>query len=210
MHLEALTEPRVTLFNQLSEFPGFYLAGGTAIALQLGHRQSVDFDLFRNHPIESKLLQYVEQQFSSESVVSLVNNADELTVTVAGTKLSFVHYPFPVIQGFVHLAGVSVLTVPELAATKAYTIGRRGSLKDYVDLYTIVSGRHSSLDAIITLASQKYGEVFNGRLFLEQLIWLDDIEDEPIVFLGSSVDREHIREYFTQAIQEAQLFSLKK
>ena len=207
MHLEALTEPRQVVFHQLTKFAGYYLAGGTAIALQLGHRRSVDFDLFGDSPIKMGLLRQVEEQFAPETVAPLVNNADELTATVAGTKLSFIHYQFPVLQEFVDLAGVPTLTVQELAATKAYTIGRRGSLKDYVDLYTIVSGGHSSLENIIKLASQKYSDVFNGRLFLEQLVWLEDVEEEPITFLGPTVTKEEIRQVFSEALQAANLLN---
>ncbi len=201
MHRDALTPERQILFGTLPSFPGFYLAGGTALALQLGHRQSIDFDLFTEQLIPSELLNRVETVFKDQTVRPLVNNIDELTVMVTDTKVTFLHYPFPVLGEFVDLEGVKALSVHELAATKAYTIGRRGSLKDYVDLHAVVAGQHATLRDISDLAAQKYGDIFNTRLFLEQLVWLEDIEDEPIVFLGERVTKDEIARFFTEQVE---------
>ena len=69
----------------------------------------------------------------------------------------------------------------EIAATKAYTIGRRGAYKDYIDLYFILSQQHAMLTDIIDVAEKKFGFEFNSRLFLEQLVFLDDVEDKSAV-----------------------------
>jgi hypothetical protein len=95
--------------------------------------------------------------------------------------------------------------VNEIAATKAYTIGRRGALKDYVDLYCTMAGHHASLADIIALAEQKFGSEFNSRLFLEQLVFLDDIEDADIVFLRDSISRDDISLFFRARIRELAL-----
>src|SRR5580658_2232057 len=131
MHREVLTKPAAALFPSLSGFRGFYLAGGTALALQLGHRVSVDFDLFCDDAIPRTLLERVRDVFAGTELSTLVNNADELTVLVNGVKLTFLAYPFPAREPFVRYDEVLLLSVREIAATKAYTIGRRGSFKDY-------------------------------------------------------------------------------
>lgn len=202
MHRAALTPERQLLFGTLPKLADFYLAGGTALALQLGHRQSVDFDLFTDQPLPNQFLSEVENVFSNYSVTPMVNNADELTVRVAETKLTLIHYPFPIMEPLIMLDDVRALGVLELAATKAYTIGRRGSLKDYVDLYAVVSGQSATLEQISELAGRKYGDRFNARLFLEQLVWLEDIEDEPIIFLGSTVTKEEIQQFFTEQVKQ--------
>jgi len=96
MHPEVLTRQAAALFPSLSRFPGFYLAGGTALALQIGHRVSVDFDLFCDDAIDRALLQRVRRVFADADIAVLVNNADELTMLVNGVKFSFLTYPFPV------------------------------------------------------------------------------------------------------------------
>ncbi len=205
MHHEALTAEGKKVFPALVKFTGFYLAGGTALALQLGHRISVDFDLFSSAPIKKTLLPTVERIFSGTLVRTLVNNRDQLTCLVGGVKTTWLHYPFPVLRKLVTLDGQPTLDVPELAATKAYTIGRRGTFKDYVDLYAVVQGNHIALPDLIALAEKKYGDAFNARLFLEQLIYLDDIPDTEITFLIKPVSKHEIEKYFKKNVKTVRI-----
>jgi hypothetical protein len=202
MHPEVLTKPAAELFGSLSNFPGFYLAGGTALALQLGHRVSIDFDLFSDNDIEQALLRRVRQEFHHAAVSPLVNNADELTVTVNNVKLTFLKYPFPLRDAFVIYQDVAMLSIREIAATKAYTIGRRGSYKDYIDLYFVVAEHHATLTDIIERANEKYGDEFNSRLFLEQLVFIDDIDDTEIKFLKPSISPDEVIAFFAERIRE--------
>src|ERR1700683_1495867 len=77
MHREVLTKPAAELFGSLAQFFGFYLAGGTALALQIGHRVSVDFDLFSADEIDRGFLRRVRRAFPEAEVLPLINNADE-------------------------------------------------------------------------------------------------------------------------------------
>ena len=202
MHKEALTKEGAALFPLLSKFDGFTLAGGTALALQIGHRISVDFDLFSKEEIPKGLLPKVKLAFKARTIEPSINNPDELTVFVDTIKITFLRYPFPDVDVSVTLGGLTMLSVKEIAATKAYTIGRRGAYKDYVDLYFILSQMHATLAEIIELAEKKFGSEFNSRLFLEQLIFLDDIEDTEIQFLKTPVTRPELIVYFKARIKE--------
>ena len=183
MHHEALTKEGKRLFPRLNRFTDFYLAGGTALALQIGHRVSVDFDLFSAKPLEKSLLPKIKRIFADELAAVLVNNPGELTLTVAGVKCTFLNYPFPILEPLVTVNELSLLSPAEIAATKAYSVGRRGEYKDYIDLYFLLNGKYTSLDKIIDLANRKYGAEFNDRLFLEQLLYLDDVEEMEIVMI---------------------------
>lgn len=208
MHPEALKEQSKPIFSQLKQFPEFYLAGGTALALQIGHRVSVDFDLFSDYEIEKALLSRVKKAYPSSAVNMSVNNPDELTLFIANTKVTFLYYPFPTLFDAIVYEGIKLLSVKELAATKAYTIGRRGSYKDYIDLYFVFSEKHATLDEVVELAKRKYGDEFNARLFLEQLIYLVDIEDMAIEFLrGSSFDFDKVKleNFFASEIKKIKL-----
>jgi len=209
MHLEALTSEGRSLFPELAVLKGFYLAGGTALALQIGHRISQDFDCFTSQPLSDAWLTTLESIDSSERVSILVNTAHELTVILSEVKISLIHYPFPLINKLVTLNPfpLPLLSVEEIAATKAYTIGRRGSYRDYVDMYTVLARNLASLGDIVALAEQKYGEHFNGRLFLEQLLYLDDVRDDTITYLIDRVTREDIMHYFKQAVASFRLDS---
>ena len=189
-HTEVLTPESKTVFPKLAAFKGdFYLAGGTALALQMGHRVSVDFDLFSPNPIKKTLLKKVEELYDAPLEL-LVNNSRELTLLAGRVKHTFLHYPFPLVLPLEKADPLDLLSAREILATKAYTIGRRGSFKDYIDLYVGLSERVASLPDIMALAREKYGEAFNDRLFLEQLLYLDDVAEEAVVMLLRPIPRK--------------------
>ncbi len=201
MHPETLTPNAGALVPGLSRFSDFYLAGGTALALQIGHRISVDFDFFSAEPIEKGLLPKLKRAFPNEKVIPAVNNPDELTAMANGVKITFLHYPFPPRQRLTEYEKIKLLGVKEIAAAKAYTVGRRGEYKDYIDLYFILRGNHSTLKEIIELANEKYGAEFNDRLFLEQLAYDEDIIEAPIQFLKTPVARSEIARLLEEEIR---------
>src|SRR6266550_2931302 len=109
-----------TLFPGLSTFKDdFYLAGGTGLALQIGHRISVDFDLFSTAPIKKTLLKKIEENYSTDRREVLVSNRDELTVLISGVKFTFLHYPFPVVLPLEQAGPVPLLSIGDILASKA-------------------------------------------------------------------------------------------
>lgn len=205
MHPEALSDKDKEISSKLKNFSTFYLAGGTALALQIGHRKSVDFDLFSEKKISEDLLRKVKKVFPQNSLTLSVNNLDELTIFIDDVKITFLKYPFPVILKLVDYEGIKMLNIKEIAATKAYTIGRRGSYKDYIDLFFIISEGYSNLDEIIELAEKKYGGEFNSRLFLEQILYLEDVKDTEIIFLKQAVGKKEVGSFFQKKIGEIKL-----
>jgi hypothetical protein len=203
MPADVLTAKARQLFPKLARLrTDFYLAGGTALALQIKHRVSVDFDLFSDDPISRRLLGIVEEIFAANDREVMVNNADELSVVIDGVKFTLLHYPFVPCLPLRDEDPIPLLSVKEILATKAYTIGRRGEFKDYVDLYTGLKGGYATLREIIDLARKKYGDAFNDRLFLEQLVYLEDVPEAPIIFLEKPVGRAEIERYFSELISQ--------
>jgi len=202
MHLEALKSEQKKIFEKLSLFSNYYLAGGTALALQIGHRISIDFDFFSAKEIPSGLIKKVRRVFKGFEVKTILDHSEQLSVVVKGIKLDFVRYKFPLVLGLIEFKDVKMLKVPEIAATKAYTLNYRGTFKDYLDLYFILKDKHSSLTDIREIANKKYKEEFNFRLFLEQLIYLDDLKKEKIEFLGQPVSRKEMQEFFEKEVDK--------
>lgn len=205
MHQEVLGDKQKKIFPYLKNFNKFYLAGGTALALQIGHRVSVDFDLFSGEGIKKTLLTKIQKIFVPEIPIVSVNNSDELTIFINEVKVTFLRYPFPILFDLIQYKNISFLSIKEIAVTKAYTIGRRGSFKDYIDLFFILSGKYITLNEIITLAEKKYGKVFHARLFLEQLIYLEDIEDTEIIFSADRITKKQIKQFFIGEIKKIKL-----
>lgn len=201
MHSEALTEKAKSLVSCLAEFKDFYLAGGTALALQLGHRVSVDFDLFSENKIREDFIREVEKKFYGKRLEISVSNADELTILADSVKVTFLYYPFRLLYSLTTFQNIKLTFVNDIASMKAYTIGRRGSFKDYVDLYFILKDGFS-LEQIITDAEKKYESAFNARLFMEQLVYLKDLEDTKIIFLREKIEIADLQQFFEQEIKK--------
>ena len=204
---DALTEEGKKLFPLLGKFKGFYLAGGTSLALQINHRTSVDFDFFCADAIPENLLKEVEKTFAGYEVKISVNNSEELTVFVDAVKITFLRYSFPIYSQYFEMEGVNpvreggsngVKLIPpkQIGFTKAYSIGRRGLYKDYVDLYYLLKGSYISLEEIVQGGEKIFGDGFNDRLFLEQLVYMKDIDEIGINFLKAKVSKKDLESYF--------------
>ncbi len=205
MHPEAITLEQKRIFERLKNFPEYSLVGGTALALQIGHRLSIDFDFFSNKEISSGLLQRIEKMFQDYEREIIVNNPEQLTLALNGIHLTFVRYPFPTLFKLEEYNGVKLFSVPEIAATKAYVLGRRATAKDYVDLYFILEGKYLTLPKLIDICQRKYGREFEPRLFLEQLVYLEDVKDAEIVFLGKEVSKAEMERFFQKEIGRIKL-----
>lgn len=199
----------------------FYLAGGTGLALQLGHRKSLDLDFFQKELRETipaaALSRKIELVFAAADAKPELREAGQTIWSISGTKVAFIAYPFPLLHPLIDagaispaLAGIALASPREIAAMKAYALGRRATARDYVDLYFILQSEAVTLDDIIEDASRKYvieGEgLFSTRLFLEQLSYTRDLDDSDATLrlvipqgltLGQVEDylRDRVKEY---------------
>lgn len=205
MYQEAINSKRQEIFQKLKNFPQFYLVGGTALALQIGHRMSDDFDLFSDKDIPADLLGEVEKIFKNSKITIIINHSEQLSFIVNETKVGFVKYPFSLISDLTEYQEVKMSKISEIAAIKAYTIGRRATYKDYIDLYFIFSEKHSSLLDVIETSKEKFKENFDPRLFLEQLVYLEDIQEEPIQFLKKKPSKKELEIFFQEEIKKVKL-----
>ncbi|OHA00932.1 MAG: hypothetical protein A3C07_00815 [Candidatus Sungbacteria bacterium RIFCSPHIGHO2_02_FULL_47_11] len=183
LHKEILTEEQVNLLPLVRRFSKkFFLVGGTAMALHIGHRRSMDFDLFsskgfRNTKIKRTIsrMKKVERVFKDEG--------GQYTISIGGIRFTFFQYPFA-ISAPKRLDGV--ITLPDmltLAAMKAYALGHRAKWKDYVDLYFVMKENHGP-DEIIKRAKHIFGREFNERIFRVQLAYFRDIDyTERVIYL---------------------------
>ncbi len=175
------------------------------MALQLGHRISVDFDLFWKKVIPKDLLSKVKRVFQGFETRVVINHSEQLTAAVEQINVSSIQHPFPVISQYINYQGIRILPPSEIAAMKAYALGRRATLNDYVDLYFILKEEVASLEQIITSGERKYGREFDPRLFLEQLIYLKDVEKVEIRFLKERLTIAEIEKFFEGEVKKIKL-----
>lgn len=195
MHKEIFNHHQLELLQLVKQFRReFYLVGGTAIALHIGHRRSIDFDLFKYGALKPRnILEKIAGANFPSSVTRRVT--EQLNVTVYEVKFTFYQYPFKInaTENFEDILRMPSLL--ELAAMKAYALGRRSKWKDYVDLYFILKD-HFSITQISQKAIELYGELFSEKLFRAQLSYFDDIDyTEPVEFLVSPIPDDEIKNF---------------
>ena len=195
LHKEILTTEQVALMPLVKAFAKeFYLVGGTVIALHLGHRESIDFDLFTDREFDNGEVRAVIARGRLNVDRVLRDEAGQYTLMIRGVHFTFFHYPYR-IPCARKLPGV--IKMPDLltlAAMKAFALGRRAKWKDYIDLYFIIKGHHT-VEEISSRAMVIYGHEFNQRIFREQLAFHKDINyTEGVSFKrGFAVKEEIIR-----------------
>jgi hypothetical protein len=158
---------------------GFYLGGGTAIALHLGHRRSVDFDWFRQPFIEDPLGLARELQEKGIPFVTGWTRESTLYGTVRGVRVSFFRYRYRSLYPLVLWPepGCQLAALEDLACMKLSAISQRGSRKDFVDLFAL--GRHGfSLQQMLGWYREKF-EVDDIAHLLYALVYFDDADAEP-------------------------------
>lgn len=199
MHLEVLNDNQKQLLPLIGTFnPQFGLVGGTAIALHLGHRRSIDFDLFTLQKFD---IQQIRTQIRKTAKIenTFTQGAGELTVLVNQVRLTFYHFPYPIkfSEGLQDIIKVSDLIT--LGAMKAFALGKRAKWKDYVDLFFLL--KQFSLVEIVTKTNELFSSEFNEKLFRIQLSYFKDIDRSEDVFYmpGYETDQEEIEEYLEQA-----------
>ena len=158
----------------------FYLSGGTALALQEGHRRSKDLDFFTRHPLEAlpELPKMDDLLKRFTSVEWTHRSPEQIDWRVNGVSITLLAYPFAHEFEFHTWRGLSLADPRTIAVQKAYTLGRRAQARDYIDLHTIITMRVMSVDEIISRAQNTYGDGFSPRLFLQQLTYTRDLTDK--------------------------------
>ena len=180
---ESVLPPGVAeVADHLAHIPAvraFYLAGGTAYALQRGHRRSKDLDFFTQAPSQTlpriPSMSTLHQRFSSVEI--LERTADQIHYQLDQVYVTFLAYPFSHHFPFLNWRNLQIADLRDIVIQKAYTIGRRPRARDYIDLHDALTHPVLNLDEIVIAAKKLYGEQFSPRLFLQQLTYTQDLED---------------------------------
>lgn len=174
MHEEILSSEQKDLLPLISTFfPQFGLVWGTAIALHLGHRRSIDFDLFSFEDFKSNdVRDKIRSRYTIEQ--TLLDLYNQLSIVVNGVKITFYKYPFQIDFSEIFKDPIKIPDLKTLAAMKAFALGQRAKWKDYVDLYFIF--KQISFKDVANGARELFLSEFNEKLFREQLAYFNDID----------------------------------
>lgn len=152
----------------------FYLVGGTALALQLGHRNSIDIDLFTNEEYDTdELFHRLSQHYE---VVSTFQRKNTLLTFINGVKVDFVrhNYPLPLLHEPMTVDGITMLGLEDIGAMKLHAISNSGKrLKDFIDVYFLLE--RFSMDQLVSFYAAKYPN-FNPMIALRSVSYFGDID----------------------------------
>lgn len=199
---DRLNKERQQVFQQLKAFSkGFVLAGGTAIMLQIGRRMSYDFDCFcEQWELPLNIMTKARQVFGSKIIVKLKTVEMVSFSTETGVDVSFVSHPFKILQPVIKTDTISLFHLDDLVASKAYTIGRRNTWRDYVDIFIFMKSKIYSLEKIVKLADKKFGGEFNEKLFLGQLTYFKDLDVVHVEYLKESYSEQEIKSFLEKEV----------
>jgi hypothetical protein len=193
MFLNILSPEQIAYLPLLQHFKReFVLVGGTAIALQIGHRRSIDFDLFKIKPLNKKS---IKEKIASQNIQAqkLFENSEGIHYIINEVKWTFFYYPFP-IKGSINFENyVKMPDLLTLAAMKFYAMGRRAKWKDYVDIYFLLKD-YFTIEEVSKKAIEIFEDGYAEKLFRQQLAYFEDIDySEPIEWVKQPIDDAEIK-----------------
>ncbi|MEK7121465.1 MAG: nucleotidyl transferase AbiEii/AbiGii toxin family protein [Patescibacteria group bacterium] len=186
MFYNILDQKRLDILPLFKYFKkNFYLAGGTSLALQIGHRDSVDFDFFSEEDIHTKeLFERLRKIFEGHKLLKIQEEPNTLTVLIdESIKISFFTDKYRLVDKTISDENLTFASIKDIGCMKLSAITGRASNKDYIDLYFIL--KHFSLSDLLEKAHDKYPEL-ERNLILKSLVYFDDITSEKILFKNNS------------------------
>jgi len=165
----------------LPELQDFFLVGGTALALQMGHRISLDIDLFTQQDFDArKLILKLDNQFS---ISDLTEESNTLNFNITYpeksneiVKIDLIKYPYPLIKPILNVENIRLLSVEDIIPMKLSAIAGRGSKKDFYDIFYFL--KTYSFDRMFKLFEKKFPNT-NKFHVIKSLTYFDDAEIEP-------------------------------
>lgn len=174
--------------QSLEMFADTRLAGGTALALQIGHRKSVDLDFFGKMDAS---LDEISIELSNFADVNPLSSSKAMRfLIVDGVKVDIVNYPYLWIDEPVREDGVILAGVKDISAMKLSAITNRGTKKDFIDLYFLL--KTYSFNELIDFYLRKYSD---AQLFtvLKSLTYFVDAEDDPMPMMIDSIEWDEVK-----------------
>jgi hypothetical protein len=187
------TEESLRLLRDAGILQDFYLAGGTGLALQFGHRLSRDLDLFSVHHFDEEILLQRVQPVPGFSLAAKAPFT--LHAAVGETKVSFLGYEYPLLFPLRRFLDIEVADPRDIACMKISAVAGRGTKRDFVDLY--LCAREFGLTELLGLFERKYARTNYSRThILKSFVFFADAEKDPMPVMLRSISWEEIELFF--------------
>jgi len=188
----------LAILNKASILKNFYLAAGTGLALQIGHRVSLDLDFFTKKEFRPEILVAQFKKIGNFSLKS--KDFGTLHGIFNQTRITFLYYPYSLIFPTKKILKIDVADWRDIACMKLDAVSSRGSKKDFVDLYFIC--QKIKLNNLLKFFKKKYqGVDYNLIHILKSLIYFEDAEKEPMPKMLKQVSWSEIKTFFTKEVK---------
>lgn len=174
---------------------GFYLAGGTALAFVLSHRESHDLDFFRADAFDENALVAKLEKAGTFSLEK--KERGTVRGTFGCTLVSFFHYPYPLLEETKTHEGILLASLRDVACMKLDALASRGARRDFMDLYHILHEAGWSLGLLLELFAKKYAALDYNMIHVKKgLIYFEDAEGEPMPRMIRSTAWRAVKDFF--------------
>jgi hypothetical protein len=188
------------LLNQImqkAELNAFCLVGGTALALQIGHRISVDLDLFTSQTFDiNKIIIHLSSIGKTENITS---QNQSLQLEINQIKIDVFKYPYSFIDNFIRIDNIRLLPIETIAIMKMVAICNRGAKKDFVDMYFLLE--IYDLSQLIDLFQKQFPNLNTLHLF-KSLIYFEDADIQPSPIMLKNISWETMKSTIYNKVQK--------
>jgi predicted nucleotidyltransferase component of viral defense system len=205
MFTQTLPLPTAALIQDLKGntfLNDFYLSGGTALSLQLGHRESEDLDFFNQQNFSPATIQNHLEKLGTLESVEIADGT--LNCLLNDVKLQFLQYSYPLLEEFITWESIKLSSVLDIACTKLITVSMRGSKKDFIDIYVLLE--KYSLTELMTYLDKKYqGVNYNHAHILKSLVFFEDADKQPMPRMHKDIEWSHIKNMISSQVKNYSL-----
>jgi len=205
LQYHSLPDNQLGLYQKLkvqSRISTFYLAGGTALALQIGHRQSIDFDFFLTGDFNiSELDDYLSTIGKFQRIAEEKNTLHGL---LEGINISFIGYKYPLLEKPIEDDFIRIANLIDIACMKLSAITARGSKKDFIDLFFIL--KSYSLEELFKYFEKKYQLPDYEYVLLKALVYFTDAEEDPMPVMLTKVTWEDVKEKIIETVRKFKVY----
>ncbi len=187
----------LNILSKMSEINDFYLAGGTGLALQIGHRKSIDFDFFsKRNKLFSEDREKIKNYLRKYGKIKLLQDKNNtLDIFFDSVKISFFYYPYSLVKSLKTAKKIKISSVEDISLMKLSAISTRGNKKDFIDLYFVC--KYIPLVKLFKLAKKKFPDVYDFSVVaLKSLVYFFDAEQEKMPVMLKAVNWSKVKNFF--------------
>jgi hypothetical protein len=205
LRFDVLPDEQLRILEVLSSqsfIKDFYLAGGTGLALQIGHRQSYDFDFFT--PADFSTTAIIDKLVTVGQYERDNEERNTINGSLNGVRISFFGYRYNIVDVFLNYNNIRLAGLRDIAAMKLEAIAGRGSRKDFIDMFFLL--QQYTLEEILSFHALKYGVGLNNQYHhLKSLVYFTDAEEEAMPVMVTPIQWNEVKKFITNIVKKFRL-----